>query len=302
MKLGIIGGAGLLGSASAFYAAIRNLADEIILVDSKKNWVVNHAVDLDQGVCEISSTRIFAGEMDDLSACGIILNTAGAPERLAASRDAYLEENLKIYAEIGDKIRSWGTNPVLVSATNPIDVLNGRFHEMVGGPAEKFIGYSKNDTLRFKWSISKETGIPAPLIQACVLGEHGEKQVPIFSSVKRKDTGEAIALSSGQRRNILTRVQSWFGEMVALQVPRTMGWTSGIGLGEMIERICIESDEIIPCSCIPHGEYGLDGISIGLPVRLGRHGVREIVEIPLEDDEMEKLREAAGKILRQFRQ
>jgi malate/lactate dehydrogenase len=99
-----------------------------------------------------------------------------------------------------------------------------------------------------------------------------------------------------QRESVLARVKSWFGDMLMLGVTRTMGWTSGLGLARMVAAIANESNDLLACSVIADGEYGISGISIGLPVRLGKNGVREIIELPLTDAEYEGLRAAENKI------
>jgi malate/lactate dehydrogenase len=211
----VIGGAGLLGSTSAFVAAAQGLADEIVLYDARENYARNHAIDLDQGVCEISPTRTVAGGFEELEDCDILLNTAGAPERNAASRDVYLEDNIQIIRSIADQMSAWAKISVVISASNPIDVLNYKLCEFIGGPPSKFVGYSKNDTLRLKWSVAQETGIPAALIDAIVLGEHGEYQVPVFSSLKRKDTGEPIRLTETQRERVKGTIRNQFKRLTA---------------------------------------------------------------------------------------
>ena len=296
MKLGIIGGAGVIGSTAAFYLAVNNLVDEIVLYDVRENYAQNHAIDLDQGVSAVSNTTVSAGGLDDLQGCGIIINAAGVPETGRACRDDYLIDNLPIILAIAEKIKAWGTNPVIINAANPIDVLNYKLYEHIGGRRGSYLSLSWNDTLRFRWSVAKEVGLSTALVDAIVLGEHGDYSVPVFSGVKRRDTGEPIALTRAQRESVQTRLRSWFKNIIALKTDRTMGWTSGIGLGKMVEAIIIESDAIIPCSCVADGEYGLRGVSLALPLRLGKEGVREIVDIPLDEEELAGLMAASEKI------
>jgi len=296
MRLGIIGGAGALGSTAAFYVAAGGFVDEIILYDIRENYARSHAMDLDQGVSDITATVVSAGDLGALKECEIIICTAGVQEDGRASRDEYLIDNLPIYRALADEIKSWGVYPIIITATNPIDVLNYKLYEYIGGPRGRYLGFSRNDTVRFQWAIANELGLPGTAVEALVLGEHGDCSVPIFSSAKRKDTGEPITLADGQRQAVLTKIRSWFSEMLTLKTTRTMAWTSGIGLGMMVEAIVRESDTVIPCSCIPDGEYGLGGVSLGLPLRLGKSGVREIVELGLDETEAEGLAAAAKKI------
>ena len=344
MKLGIIGGAGLLGATTAYCVAREGIAREIMLADVRENVAISHAMDIEQAVCEYSSVGISAAGIDDLQNCDIVLNAAGVPEMSAASRDDYLAGNMKIICELAENISRWSAAPVILSATNPIDVLNYALYNMTGLPRERFIGFSRNDTLRFKWAIAKETGIPASQIEALVIGEHGEGQVPVFSSVRvgasetpdrghRPPSGEDIdtprvqsaagsriqygapghtvggeresnsaeskqklEFAADRKERIIARVNSWFGEYQKLNSGRSSGWTSAVGLCRIIEAISTDSDEVIPCSVIPGGEYGFSGLSIGLPVRLGRAGVREIVEVGLDGEEKASLSLACAKV------
>ena len=307
MRLGIIGGAGLLGANTAFFVASSSIMSEIVLYDLKDNVAKSHAMDIEQAVCEGSETKLCSGTLDDLAACDIILNTAGVPERVVASRDDFLAGNIEILRELAARIRSWGTSPVFVSATNPIDVLNYKFFEMSGLPAERFVGFSRNDMLRFKWAVSAETGIPANQLEAIVIGEHGDGQVPIFGSLRETDTNTELELSETQKASILNRVKTWFGDYQALDSGRSSGWTSGVGLNRIISMIVVDDliagndfavKDICSCSVIPNGQYGLCDLSIGLPVRLGHKGVREIVEIDLTNEENAALQQAAEKIKR----
>ena len=295
-KLGIIGGGGLLGATTAFYAASSGLVDEIVLTDVRENMALTHAMDIEQAICETSKTSLAVGGVEEMKSCDIILNAAGIPEKKTASRSDYLDGNIVIIRALAEKIKSWGTAPVIINATNPVDVLNYELFRLTGLPAEKFIGFSKNDTTRFIWAASKETGIPASRLKALVIGEHGEAQVPLFSTLSYKDSGLPVDMSDDMRGSILSRVKAWFWDYQKLDAGRSSGWTSAINLCRIIKIILTDSDEICPCSVISNGEYGLRDLSIGLPVRLGRNGIREIVELELDDNEKTLLKSAAEKI------
>ena len=303
MKLGIIGGAGLLGATTAFQVAAGGIIDEVILYDIKENLAKSHAMDIEQAVCEFSGTKLRYGAFDELAGCDFLLNTAGVPERAVSSRDEFLAGNIEILRGLAQSIRSWGTQPVIISATNPVDVLNYKLFELTGLPAERFVGFCRNDTLRFKWAAAAETGIHTSELNALVIGEHGDGQVPLFSTLKNINSGEELDLTEAQKVSILSRVKTWFGAYQSLDSGRSSGWTSGVGLYRLIIMMLQDSDfaeigcdEVCSCSVIPDGQYGLSGLSIGLPVKLGRRGVREIVEVDLSADENDALIKAAEKI------
>ena len=298
MKLGVIGGAGLLGSTTAFNVAVKGIVEEIILYDLRENMAVSHAMDIDQGVSEITGTKVIAGSFDELKYCDIILNTAGIPEKKVASRAEALDENIKIFEDIAAKIKAWGTCPIILTASNPVDPLNYILFKAMNGSPQRNIGFSRNDSLRFRWSIALEIGLPVSMIEAYAIAEHGDNQVPLFSTVKRTDTGEPIVFDKTQKESILSRVQNWFANYQKLDSGRSSGWTSGLALSNIIEMLTSDSDinEILSCSVIPGKAYGLDELSIGLPVRLNKEGVKEIVHFDLTDEEREGLFVAAEKI------
>ena len=296
MKLGIIGGAGLIGATVAFCAASEGLFDEIRLFDVRENLAMSHAMDIEQAVCERNAVKLSVCDIDGLRACDIILNAAGIPEMKAGSRDDYLSGNILIIRELAQKIKKWDTAPIILSATNPIDVLNFELYRASGLPREKVIGFSRNDSLRFVWATSKETEIPVSDLNALVIGEHGDAQVPLFSSLKHKSSGQIVELRDEQKNDILQRVKVWFSEYQTLDSGRSSGWTSAQGITHILKLILTNSNDWCPCSVIPNGEYGLHDLSIGLPVRLGLSGVREIAAIKLSEDEETALQNAAKKI------
>jgi malate/lactate dehydrogenase len=253
-------------------------------------------MDIEQAVCEFSETTVSVGDFDALRNCDIILNTAGVPGKVG-SRDVYLDGNMEILRDMAGKIKRWGRSPIFVSASNPVDVLNYKLFELTGGRRERFIGFSKNDSLRFKWSLAREIGTAPSQVDALVIGEHGDDQAPLFTTARRLDTGAAIVLTEMERQSVLQRVKTWFGKYQTLDCGRSSGWASGVGLCRLIRLIQSGSGEIMPCSVIPDGEYGLAGLSIGLPARLGPSGVTEIVEIEISGEEKQNLRKAADKIL-----
>ena len=296
LKLGIIGGAGLLGATAAFCAASSCLVQEILLFDVKENLALSHAMDIEQAVCEAGGAALSVCGIEDMRSCDIVLNAAGIPEMKTSSRNDYLKGNIPIFRELAEKIKRWGTSPVILNATNPVDILNYELFRMTGLPRERFIGFSRNDSLRLIWAASKETGIPASQLGALVIGEHGDGQVQLFNRLRHKDSGHVLGLSDMQKERIISRVKTWFGDYQKLDSGRSSGWTSGASICHVIKLILSDSDVICPCSVIPNGEYGLSGLSIGLPVRLGLNGVREIVELDLTDDERASLIAAAEKI------
>jgi len=295
MKLGIIGGGGQIGQAAAYQIALMDMVDEIIVTDERENMAKSHILDLEQAKAEYSDTIVRAGQLEDMNDCGMILNTAGIPSKFG-SRDNVVDGNIELVQALGAKIKSWGSNPLIISATNPADVISYKLFEASGLAPERCIGFSRNDTLRFKWAIEQRMGISARKFEAHTIGEHGDFQVPLFSSAKMLDTGAPIEFTEDDKAWILDYVYNWLANYQSLRAPRSSPWASAVNISRIIKLMLTESDEICSCSVVPNGEYGLSGLSIGLPIRLGKNGVREIVKLELTDSEKEGLDKAAEKI------
>jgi malate/lactate dehydrogenase len=295
MRVGIIGGAGTLGSAIAFYLATRNLVDEIVLIDVKEQSLRAHVMDMEQAVSALNSTTISSGDWAAMQGCRIIVMAAGAPERNADSRLAYLDDNLSIIRSVAGQLARYCPDAIVINATNPVDVCNYILYALSGMPAHRFIGFSRNDSLRLQWAIGRVLAVPPTDVQAMVIGEHGEAQVPLFSRITVR--GEAVELAESQRARVDKLIKTWFTSYVSLNSGRSTGWTSAVTMGQLIELIVNGSEAVVACSAILDGPYGLTGVSIGVPVVLGPAGIAQIVELPLSPDELAGLRAAAKKIL-----
>jgi malate dehydrogenase len=283
-----------VGSAAAFRVAEMGVASAVLLLDAREEMAKSHMMDLEQAVSTLSTTRIEAGGWEDLAGSDVVVLSASLPERNVVSRDEYLAGNLAIVLEAASHIRSACPEAVVVVATNPIDVFTFLLHEMGGLPAHRVLGYSWNDTLRLRWAVAGVLGVPAAQVSGLVIGEHGEAQVPLFDRVTVG--GEPVELTSEQRRRAEEAVHGWFVTYQALLSGRTSGWTSAVGLGEVLSALADGGGEPLPCSAVLRGEYGLSGVSLGVPVRLDPNGVREVIELKLLADDRERLHQAAAKV------
>jgi len=315
-KVAFIGGAGTVGSSTAFRVATLGIASEIVLIDARPNLAMSHVMDLEQAVAEISDSRIVGGDWTDLAGCDLVVLSASLPERNVASRDEYLAGNLEIVRSAAGHLAAC-PEAVVVVATNPVDVFTYVLAELAGGAPSRFVGYSYNDTLRFRWALARTLRVAMADVDALVLGEHGDMQVPLFELVSVR--GAPVGLSEQQRREVETATRTWFSTYQGLNAGRTSGWTSAMGIAGLVAAIAGSADSaggagalavaapdaagapaavrgLLPCSAVLHGEYGLSGISLGVPVVLGPDGVRQIVEVPLTPVERSQLHAAADKV------
>ncbi len=297
MKLVIIGGAGLIGSQAAFEIAKQNLVNHISLVDVRQNVAKSHEMDMEQALCGLSDTTISSGGFEQLEGADIVMLAVGkvgqavtsTQEEKRPTRMSLLSTNYRIVADIAPHIRQYCPQAVIINMTNPLDVINSVLPQLTGIPPHKIIGFSLNDTTRFRWALSKITGEPYSAIEAIVLGEHGEAQVPLYSRITIH--GKKVELSEEQKEKVATILDNWFAEHAALQAGRSSGWLSAVNAAHLVKSLINHSPDIIPCSAI-----GPDGISIGQAVQLSPRGIDQIIPLPLSEEEARQLEQAKQKV------
>ena len=253
-------------------------------------------MDLEQAASELGSATVSAGTWADLAGCGIVVLSASLPERNVSSRDEYLRGNVAIVRAAAAHLAAECPDAVVIVATNPVDVFTTVLARLGGRPVRSVLGYSWNDTLRMRWAVARVLREPVAEIGAMVIGEHGDMQVPLFDRVTLR--GNPVALSLEQEREAEEAVRSWFATYQGLQSGRTSGWTSAVGIAKLVEAIACGSADTVPVSAFLEGEYGVSGISLGVPARLGPGGVEEVVELTLRPGQMEAFRAAATKVER----
>ncbi len=295
-KVAFIGGGGTVGSSAAFCLARSGAAAEIVLIDARDNMARSHAMDLDQAVSPESATTVRAGDWAELSGADAVVLSASLPERNVASRDEYLTGNLQIVREAARHIAAHSPRAVVLVATNPVDVFTSVLPLFTGMEKRRFLGYSWNDTLRFRWALARTLGVSVGTVDGIVVGEHGEGQIPLFDRVTV--AGRPVRLSQDQQRAVDQSIRSWFATYQGLQSGRTSGWTSAVGIASVIESVLAGADAPLPCSTGLDGQYGVSGVSLGVPVRLGPAGAEQIVELELTPLQSERFHAVADKVRR----
>ncbi len=288
MKMGVVGGAGLLGSTSAFLAGLKGYLEEIKLIDVKENLAKCHVLDMGQAIYGSSGTKVTYGEYKDLADCGIILITASIPERKVADRLEYLYDNMNLVKPICEQIReSCPNQAVIINATNPVDIFNYIIWKVLGWDRKKILGFNGNDTYRLKWAVSKVTGKPFKDIEGFCIGEHGNGQINLYDQITC--CGEPLALSNDKITAVENMTSNFFAEFQSLDSGRTSGWCSSVNIEPLIEAIATDSGKVLECSSILDGEYGYSGVSFGIPVSVGKDGIISYEMPALSDTQKAKL-------------
>ena len=283
-KVAIIGAAGTLGSCAAFMIAREGLADEMVLLPgTRENLVRFHQMDLETAITGINEMSVRFGRKEELAGADVVILAAGAPWRRIESRMELLDDGLPIIAEAAQTIRQYCPEAVVITLTNPVDPLNWALWRLTGLPRERYLGYSLNDSFRFRRLLAQALAVPSPSVDATVVGEHGPHQVLLFSSVRVN--GKQIDIDRQTRDGILAEIPRILNRMETLGAGRTTGWTSSIGISAIVKAVLDDTGDVIPCSAVLDGEFGRKDLSASMPVRLGRGGVQGFPSIEMASDE-----------------
>ncbi|MCC7565034.1 MAG: lactate dehydrogenase [Methanomicrobiaceae archaeon] len=279
-------GVGRVGGEVAFLAAAMGLADEIILHDA-------YTPLLDAQVLDLQHTGLDIAVSTDTSAmrdADIFVFVAGSPRNPEIkTRADLIEANLPVAESCSRHLRGFGG--IVITVTNPMDANNYYLRKAMAIDTSRCIGFGGQlDSARFARFLRDE-GIGGP---AWVLGEHGERQVPLFSRLEQQ-------IDPHRREGFLERLRSASMEVIRGKGATTFG--PAFHITALIGAICRDSREVIPCSCVLDGEYGISGCSLGVPARIGREGIIEIEEWELDAWEQERMQEAGrsvGQLCRRF--
>jgi malate dehydrogenase len=295
MKITIIGASGNIGSSAAFYIAVQGLADEIVMIDPPRPDVLKQHVDDLTSAVSHQDVLVRAGADKDMKDSDIVINAAGrGPAGAVKSRLELLPQNIPIVQSICLNVRRYCPEAVVIVASNPVCPLNYAMYLCSGLDRHQLIGYTANDSIRFRLLMARALGVKTSRVEAFVIGEHGDSQVPLFSSV-RVD-GKKVDISEEIKRKVQEQVAKVHAglEEQRIATGRTAAWTTAIGLAALCRAIASGAARVYPCSIILDGEYGVRNMSMSVPVVLGKAGVRDILEWELDSDEQEGLKKTVS--------
>ncbi len=284
MKISIIGAAGNIGSSAAFNIATHNIFDEMVLVDNfSPNKLEQYVFDLVGTVTGLNTT-VRAGDYPDIRDSNVVLIAAGSAN-IVTSRMDVLRPNMPLIRDFAQMIMHYSPEAIIITATNPVDPLNYAMYLATGMERHKIIGYTANDSIRFQAFVAQALGIKSSRVEATIIGEHGDSQVLLFSSIKVD--GKPFPASEVFKERIRQQVKALpqILEELRMKSGRTAAWTTSRGLMCICRAIAQNRGELIPCSVVLNGEWGCYNMSMSVPVVLGIVGVHEIPEWKIAPEE-----------------
>ena len=298
VKVSVVGAAGTVGAAAGYNIALRGIADEIVFVDipDQEDTTVGQAADVNHGVAYDTNTTVRQGTYEDTAGSDVVVITAGIPREPGQSRLDLGEDNAPIMEDIGDSLAEHNDEFVSVTTSNPMDLLNRHLYEMGDRPRGHVIGFGgRLDSARFRYVLAERFDTQVTNVDATILGEHGDAQVPVFSKVRID--GEDRSFGDDERADILEGLQE--SAMNVIERKGATQWGPATGVGHIVESIVRDTGTVLPASVPLDGEYGHEGVSVGVPVKLTSDGAA-VVDWTLSEYEREQLGQAADKLEEQY--
>jgi malate dehydrogenase len=290
-------GAGNVGATCAQVLATRDYAN-IIVVDIKENLPQGKALDINQmgPVLGYEPSVVGSNGYEETAGSEIVVITAGLPRSPGMSRDDLVTTNEKIVGSVTDEVVAASPDAVIVVVSNPLDAMCHVAHRVSEFPKQRVFGMAGIlDTARFRTFISWETGASVKDVTAVVLGGHGDQMVPVVSATTVGGVPLTKLVAQDRIDAMVERTRKGGGEIVNLL--GTSAWYApGAAAAQIVDAMALDEKRVLPCTALLEGEYGLDDLYMGVPVKLGAGGVEEIVELDLSDQERTWLQESADAV------
>jgi len=285
-KITVIGG-GFVGSTTAHFLATHELGD-IVLLDINEGPPQGKMLDLSH-VAPIEGFDVNlkgTTKYEDTADSDVVVITAGVPRKPGMSRDELLEVNVKVVSGVCEQIKKHSPDAIVIVVTNPLDAMVYTAWKVTGFSPQRIVGMAGIlDTARMRSFIAEELGVSVKDVSALVLGGHGDTMVPITRSTCVGGVPLADLMPKEKIDAIVERTQKAGAEIVALLKTGSAYYAPAAAVCEMVESIVKDKKRVLPCTAYLSGEYGVDGLFIGVPVVLGKEGVERVIEVKLNEEE-----------------
>ena len=291
-------GAGNVGSTAAQRLFDRGYAD-VVLVDIVDGLPQGKALDMSQSgpIIAADASVIGTNGYEETSGSDIVVITSGVARRPGMSRDDLLLTNMKIVTSVVEEVAARSPEAILLVVTNPLDAMAQRAFQVSRFPKNRVVGMAGIlDTARFRTFLAQELKVSVKSVEAYVLGGHGDTMVPIVGGTTVGGTPISKLLSPERVDAIVQRTRDGGAEIVELLKTGSAYYAPSAAIAQMVDAILLDKKEILPCTAYLEGEYGVDGVYVGVPVKLGAGGVEEIIEFELTAAESSALNHSVASV------
>ena len=290
-------GAGMVGRTVAQEVARRDYAD-VVIVDIVENLPQGIALDINQAgpVLGYEANVTGSNGYEETAGSDVVVITAGVPRKPGMSRDDLVTTNEKIVGSVTEQAIAQSPDAILIVVSNPLDAMCHVAKNVSKFPKERVFGQAGIlDTARFRTFISWETGSSGKDVQALVLGGHGDQMVSVVSATTVGGVPLPKLVGGSRIDELVERTAKGGGEVV--QLLGTSAWYApGAATAQMVHAVMLDEKRVLPCTALLEGEYGIQGLYMGVPVKLGAAGIEEIVQLDLTDDEQSLLQTSADAV------
>jgi malate dehydrogenase len=271
---------------------------DVVLTDIKEGLPQGKALDINQmgAVMGYEPNVVGSNSYDETAGSDVVVITAGLPRSPGMSRDDLVTTNEKIVKEVTEKVVGGSPDAILIVVSNPLDAMCHVAKNVSGFPKERVFGQAGIlDTARLQTFIAWETGASVKDVGAVVLGGHGDQMVSVISGTTVGGVPIRKLVSEERIKAMVERTAKGGGEVVNLL--GTSAWYApGAAAAQMVDSIVLDEKRVLPCTALLEGEYGIDGLYMGVPVKLGAKGIEEIYEVDLDDEERAALQKSADAV------
>lgn len=300
-KCGIIG-CGAVGATIAFQLVNSGLFNEIVLIDVNKKKAEGEAMDIAHGIPFVQPVDIYAGDYSDLKDAYLVIVTAGANQAPGETRIDLVHKNSKIFQSIIPQITKYNQNCILLIVANPVDILTSIALKLSGFPANRVIGSGTVlDTARLKYKIGEKLGIDTRNVHAFVIGEHGDSELAVWSSanvagipIEEYGIKTEKRLDEVEKENIYETVKNSAYEIIERK--GATYYAIAVAVDRIAQALVRDEHSVLTVSSLLTGQYNIDGICLGMPAVVGENGIERMIEIPLSEEELDKLQQSASTL------
>ncbi len=298
----VVVGAGYVGSTTAFTIMLGGLFSEIVIIDLNKDKAVGDAMDMAHGVSFVKPVNVYAGDYSDCKDADIVIITAGVGQKPGETRLDLLKRNVEVFKSIiGNIMRYAPDDVILLTVTNPVDILTYATFKLSGLPKNQILGSGTVlDTSRLKYMISRMTGIDARNCHTYIIGEHGDSEVAAWSITNIGGMSMTEFCKYTGKCN-LTDLDTMYNQVknTAYDIIEKKGATYyaiAVAVARIVECIAGDENSILTVSSVFDGQYDISGVALSVPTKVGGEGIEKILEVPFSRDEMKGLRNSADTL------
>src|SRR5438270_5783884 len=291
-------GAGFVGSTLVQRLVERDYAD-VVMYDIVPNMPQGKALDMLQAGPVLGYDSLVVGTNDyaDTANSDIVVITSGFPRKPGMSRDDLVKKNQEIVTQVTQEVVRYSPNSILIMVTNPLDAMAQLALHLSGFPRNRVVGMAGVlDTARFRTFIAQELGVSVRDVQAYVLGGHGDTMVPLSRMFTVAGVPISQLMPAERIEQIVQRTRDGGAEIVQLLGSGSAYFAPSASVLQMVDSILLDKKMIMPCAVYLQGEYGINGLFVGVPAKLGANGVEQIVEIELSENERAMLQKSADAV------